>query len=156
MDYFSDVITSPRTTLNDHYPFEEGIIERCRKQEPDWFSNILKRETPEPPWFNDLLRENPTFELVKPKIRDISQPKDSLISFEREKAAFLEMEKDLLKKYKGNFVAVLGQMVVDSDKDMQALMKRVYKGHGYVPVYVQKVGRRRVIKLRSPRLLRRR
>ncbi|MBU4266869.1 MAG: DUF5678 domain-containing protein [Candidatus Altiarchaeales archaeon] len=157
MSYFSDSITSPRIPLNGHSLGEEKYREWCREPETEWFLEtieVIHRKTLEPPWFMHLLQKESTVELMKPKIRDISQSTDSMASFEREKAAFLKMENDLLKKYKGNFVAVLGQKVVDSDRDMQVLMKRVYKKHGYVPAYMQKVGGRRTIRMPSPRIKR--
>ena len=64
------------------------------------------------------------------------------------------MEKDLLEDYKGKFVAVFKGKVVGSDESIQKLAKKVYKKYGYIPLYVQKVGERRSIRMPSPRIKR--
>lgn len=155
MVYFIDMITPKEILSNARFPCEEEPMGEDRNMEPGWFREIIKGGTLEPSWVIDFtLWEKPIFKSAEPKIPKISQPRDSLTLFEREKATFLEIENDLLKKYKGKFIAVLGQRVVDADKDMQVLMKRVYKKHGYVPVYMQKVGGRRIIRMPSPRIKR--
>lgn len=55
-----------------------------RELEPDWSREVIKRKALEPSWFIELLWKKPTVELAKPKLPGISQPKDSLTSFERE------------------------------------------------------------------------
>lgn len=73
--------------------------------------------------------------------------------FERERQAFLKIKDSLLRNetYKGKFVAVYGEKVVDVDDDIKKLAKRVYSEYGYVPIYMDKVQReRRVTDLPSP------
>jgi hypothetical protein len=59
--------------------------------------------------------------------------------WEREQRAFVRMLPALLAKYRGKFVAVHDEQVVDSDDDLIALALRVYAKHGYVPIYMDLV-----------------
>lgn len=76
--------------------------------------------------------------------------------FNREKQAFKKLKPSLLRnpEYKNKFVAIAGGIVVDSDIDKVALVKRVFTTRGYAPIYVSKVATaRRVIELPSPERL---
>jgi len=76
-------------------------------------------------------------------------------SFEKERGAFLQMRENLLadKNYKDKYVAILNGSVVDSDEDEIKLLKRVYDKFGYVPVYVEKVEKkRRVVEISTPEI----
>ncbi len=77
-------------------------------------------------------------------------------AFERERQAYDRLEKSLLKKYRGLYVAIRGGQVVDSDADEITLVQRVYERLGYGPMYVRQVGAplptRRIL---SPKVVRR-
>ncbi len=61
-------------------------------------------------------------------------------AFERERRAYDRLEKSLLEKYKGLYVAIRDGQVVDSDADEMTLVQRVYERFGYGPMYVRQVG----------------
>jgi len=76
-----------------------------------------------------------------------------LEAFERERQAFLEAKDSLLDnpEFRGKFVAIYEGKIVDQDEDNRELAKRVYRRHGYVPIYIGKVEReRRIIEMPSP------
>ncbi|MGQ9627512.1 MAG: hypothetical protein ACUVV0_11480 [Anaerolineae bacterium] len=62
-----------------------------------------------------------------------------LAALERESETFQRLHDQLLETYKGQFVAIIGDQVVDSDFDNCELARRVYARFGYIPVYIQKV-----------------
>ncbi|ETW93179.1 MAG: hypothetical protein ETSY1_40345 [Candidatus Entotheonella factor] len=72
----------------------------------------------------------------------------------REKQAFEAMYPDLLQHYEGKYVAIYQQQVVDHDPDKVTLALRVYRTHGYKPIFVHYVSRHRPVQrsMRSPRL----
>jgi len=76
-------------------------------------------------------------------------------SFEVESRAFERMHPQLLPCYRGQFVAVYGGQVVDSDLDKKELARRVYERYGPAPIFFQRVTDEpmRTIHLRSPRRL---
>lgn len=55
---------------------------------------------------------------------------------EREYEAFKKLLPQLLTSHWGKFVAVHEGRVVDSDTDDIALIERVHREYGYVPIYV--------------------
>ena len=72
---------------------------------------------------------------------------------ELERLAFLRIAKRLTSDstYKGRFVAILKGSLVDSDEDKIELIKRIYRKHGYVPVYIGKLPyERRALEMPSP------
>lgn len=73
--------------------------------------------------------------------------------FEQEREAFLRIKNDFLERemYVGQFVAIHEGQVIDHDTDIVELASRVYRGHGYVPIYMDKVEREdKVVELPSP------
>jgi len=69
----------------------------------------------------------------------ITKPANSLGKFYQEKEAFFKLKDELLKDYKGRFVAIAGGKVVDSDEDKKSLAKRIYEKYEDIPFYLQKV-----------------
>ncbi len=61
-------------------------------------------------------------------------------AFERERAAYAQLEERLQPQYEGLYVAIRDGWVVDSDADELALITRVYECFGYGPMYVRKIG----------------
>ena len=75
--------------------------------------------------------------------------------FEAEKAAFERLEPGLMATHKGQYVAIRGGQMVDSDEDKMILITRVYETSGYGPMYVHKVGEPlHAAKILSPRIVR--
>jgi len=69
-----------------------------------------------------------------------------------EKQAFERMNRlGLLEKYEGKYVAILGEKIVDVDEDKRKLAKRVYGKYGYRPIYIEKVGEKKPVRLPAPR-----
>lgn len=77
-----------------------------------------------------------------------------LAALQKEREAFYQLRDQLLKTHRGQFVAVLGGQVVDSDVDNCELARRVYHKFGYVPIYIQKVEEKpRVYDIPSPEVI---
>jgi len=86
-------------------------------------------------------------------IIETMEREQKLETFEREKQAFLEVKDSLLDnpEFRGKFVAIYEGNIVDQDEDNRELAKRVYRRHGYVPIYIGKIEReRRIIEMPSP------
>lgn len=71
--------------------------------------------------------------------------------------AWFESERArLFKKYPREYVAIIAQRVVDHDRAYDSLSRRVFAKHGVRSILMTKVTREpRVIRLRSPRIVRR-
>lgn len=75
--------------------------------------------------------------------RDIIQAPDVTLStpvqskWQREHLAFLRLRPELLEKYRGQYVAIHEEKVVDSDPDEIALARRMYQRFGPVPVHAE-------------------
>ena len=58
-------------------------------------------------------------------------------------------------KYGGQYVAVLGTLVLDSDVDFSSLASRVYRRFGYRRIFMPFVSRdKKVYRIPSPRVVR--
>ena len=81
-----------------------------------------------------------------------SQPMDDT-KFQEARKYFQENRPEILGKYRGLFVAVLDNSVVDHDKDFSALAKRVYEKFGYQAIYMPFVqSEPAVLRIPSPRV----
>lgn len=62
------------------------------------------------------------------------------------------MYPELLQHYEEQYVAIYQGQVIDHDQDKVTLALRVYQTHGYQPIFVHYVSRRRPIQrsMRSP------
>ncbi len=67
---------------------------------------------------------------------EVALPAPELSKGEREYRAFLRMLPELLATHRGRFVAIHEGRVVDDDADDIALVRRVHKQIGYVPIHV--------------------
>jgi hypothetical protein len=76
-----------------------------------------------------------TVTLPAPVLGPTRQPS----KWEREYQAFLHLLPELLKTHRGKFVAIHNEKMVDSDSDELALILRVHREHGYVPIHVDLV-----------------
>jgi hypothetical protein len=73
----------------------------------------------------------------------------------REEAAFEGRKPALLRTHLGQFVAIRGGQVVDADPNRIELARRIRRKHPGVPVLITEVVERpRVVRLRSPRVVR--
>ena len=67
-------------------------------------------------------------------------PEEYEIGFERNAAAFRKMHPELLKRYKGQWVAIYDEKLVDVDADHSKLIDRMVKQYGYyTPFYIQRI-----------------
>jgi len=68
------------------------------------------------------------------------------------KKYYKKNQKNLLKKYRGKYIAIWNNKVIDSDRDFSRLAARVYKVYGYQTIYMPLVdGKKSVMKIPSPR-----
>ena len=92
-------------------------------------------------------------ELIEAAVRTyLRQMERETIKAEAE--AFRSMHAKLAEKYLGQYVAIHGGKVVDSDEDFQALHGRIRQRFGRQPVLLRQVEiePERVLTFRSPRL----
>ena len=75
---------------------------------------------------------------------------------EKEAAAYDAMREEMVEKYLGQYVAVFRGQVIDHDADVGALVDRLDKQYPDDVVLVREVheGPDRVLRMRSPRLVR--
>jgi hypothetical protein len=66
----------------------------------------------------------------------IDLPSADETKFQRERRAFRRLLPQLLQTHPGKYVAIHGERVVDSGDDKLSVALRVFKAHGYVPIYV--------------------
>jgi hypothetical protein len=58
---------------------------------------------------------------------------------QQQEALFEQAKPNLLKQYSGEFIAFESGVVLDSDRDEQKLVERVYKTHGYRDILIKQV-----------------
>lgn len=84
------------------------------------------------------------------KIEDLTTPLD-IDMFEMSKEYYKENKNELLKIYKGKYIAIIGKEVIDSDKDFSKLAQRIYKKYGYQTIYMPFVEEKEeIVKIPSP------
>lgn len=67
-------------------------------------------------------------------------PEEYEAVFEHNATAFREMHPELLKRYRGHWVAIYDGKLVDSDANDSILHRRMMKKYGYyTPFYMQRV-----------------
>ncbi|MBI4819666.1 MAG: hypothetical protein HY791_25560 [Deltaproteobacteria bacterium] len=74
-----------------------------------------------------------------------------------ESISWFESNGPRLKKYRGEFVAILGKTLIDHDRDFDVLARRVFARVGHRAIFMPLVGESAstVAKIRSPRTARR-
>ena len=76
-------------------------------------------------------------------------------SFPQEREFVEQNWQKLNVKYGGQYVAVLGTLVLDSDVDFSSLASRVYRRFGYRRIFMPFVSRdKKVYRIPSPRVVR--
>lgn len=80
---------------------------------------------------------------------------DLPVGLQAEKAWYEAHREDLLRRYRGEYLAIVNQRVIDHDKAFGALARRVFERVGVRPVFMPKCSEReRAARLPSPRLVR--
>ena len=75
------------------------------------------------------------------------------MKIEEAKRYFRENRAEILGKYRGMFVAVVENSIVDCDKDFSELAKRIYEKFGYQTIYMPFVeSEPSVLRIPSPRV----
>ncbi len=74
---------------------------------------------------------------------DVGVPKED--KWRREQRAFQRLLPNLLHTHAGKYVAIHDEQVVDTDPDLVALGRRVYRRHGYIPIYMDLVAEKPII-----------
>ena len=74
---------------------------------------------------------------------------------DREQRAFESQHDDLLERYRGRYIAMIGGQVVDDDVDRVALRRRIRQRYGASPVLITSVEESPIqtVWIRSPRLV---
>lgn len=102
--------------------------------------------------------EMPTIEnIFRKKTEELEAKREILLDdktiLELGKKYFEANKKDLLKRYKNKYIAILNNKVVGSDKDFSRLAERIYKKFGYQTIYIPFVSeQKRIVKIPSPRI----
>jgi hypothetical protein len=74
------------------------------------------------------------------KIVAIDEPSTEDLEFEQQKAAFKKIPPLILAQYQGQFVASRNGEIVDSDKTLAVLTRRIFAVSEDVAVYITKIG----------------
>lgn len=85
------------------------------------------------------------------------QQLEYILRIEEEREAFLKIRDKLIRDpfYNGKYVAVFRGSVIGCDEEKTRLVETVYKKHGYVPIYIDKVAPgERHVEIPSPELAR--
>lgn len=73
--------------------------------------------------------------------------------FQEARRYFRENRTQILEKYRGNFIAILDNEIVDHDRNFSELAKRVYEKFGYQAIYMPFVqSEPAVLRIPSPRV----
>jgi len=59
---------------------------------------------------------------------------------------------EIEKAFRGKFVAIWENTIIDSDADFSELAGRIYGQYGYIPIYMPFAGRRLKLQFPSPRV----
>lgn len=131
--YLNPVLNSPSLRLRDPDPNDTFVVNFVSLQV---FRNTLSWE--------DL------------SVADVpgegAQPAD-YVKFQEAKRFFHENKAQILENYRGSFIAILDNSVVDHDRDFSELAKRVYEKFGYQTTYMPFVeSEPSVVRIPSPRV----
>lgn len=81
---------------------------------------------------------------------------ESRSDLRREQRWFERQRERLLRKYQGQYVAIVGEAVLDHDSDFEALAERVFASQGVRDVFMPLVSASQpAMRVRSPRVMRR-
>jgi hypothetical protein len=83
------------------------------------------------------------------------QQLEYILRIEDEREAFLKIRDELIRDpfYNGKYVAIFQGRVVGCDEEKERLAETVYKKHGYIPIYIDKVApSERSVEIPSPEL----
>ena len=114
--YLNPTLNNPSLQLSDPNPNDSFVVNFVS---PQVFQNTL-------PLGNFSIGDVPS---------EGAQPTD-YVKFQEAKRYFQENKAEILKKYRGVFIAILENSVVDHDNDFSELAKRVYEKFGYQTIYM--------------------
>jgi hypothetical protein len=81
---------------------------------------------------------------------------DSGSDLRREQRWFERHRERLLRKHAGEYVAIVGEAVLDHDADFESLAERVFASQGVRDVFMPRLSAgQAAVRIRSPRVLRR-
>ncbi|HKP63263.1 MAG TPA: DUF5678 domain-containing protein [Polyangiales bacterium] len=81
---------------------------------------------------------------------------DPTSDLSREQRWYEKQRERLVREYDGEYVAIIGQSVIDHDEDFEALAERVFASQGARNIFMPLVGKARpAARVRSPRVQRR-
>jgi len=83
-----------------------------------------------------------------------SEPQDDLQPLEADMAWYEAHKPQLLRRYRGQYLAIVGGRVLDHDVDFSAPAARVFAKVGVRPVFMPRCVADEIVHLRSPRLVR--
>ena len=130
VNYLKSARHSPSLQLRDAYPNDTSSMNL------EVIQNTL-------PWEDLSVADTPG---------EAAQPSD-YARFQEAKKYFEENKAQILEKYKGNFISILDNAVVDHDTEFSKLAKRVYEKFGYQSIYMPFVeSEPRVLRIPSPRV----
>ena len=91
-------------------------------------------------------------EALTRSLRVDEPPQDRADDLERDMAWYLKHQATLLRRYRGEYVAIVGAAVVDHGSEFSALAGRVFARFGNRNVYMPRVqAAEQVARIRSPR-----
>lgn len=131
--YLNPALNSPSLQIRDPAPDDTFVVNFVSLQV---FKNTLQ-------WEDVSVGDVPS---------ESVQPAD-YAKFQEARRYFQENKAQILEKYKGDFIAIIENAVVDHDKEFPALAKRVYEKFGYQTTYMPFVeSEPRVLRIPSPRV----
>ena len=81
-----------------------------------------------------------------------AEPEDELRPLEADMAWFEANRRHLLRRYAGEYLAIVDRKVIDHDRDFSALAARVFAKAGARPVFMPRcTAKDQIVHLRSPR-----
>lgn len=91
-------------------------------------------------------------ETLKPPLSEVlNESTQNFHCFLEERKFMAANGEEIRKSYSGRYIAILRNALLDSDADFSRLAERVYQRFGYTRIYMPFVGKRRIIRLPSPR-----
>lgn len=78
-----------------------------------------------------------------------------VLRIEEERETFLKLRDELIRdvRYNGKYIAVFQGSVLEHDEEKGRLAEKVYREHGYVPIYIDRVSAdERRVEIPSPEL----
>lgn len=131
--YLDPALSSPSLHLREADPNDTFVVNFVS---PQVFKNTLSRE-----------------DLSAAEIPGGGFQPTDYVKFQEAKRYFQENKPQILEKYRGNFIAIFDNTVVDHDRNFSELANRVYGKFGYQTIYMPFVeSEPAVLRIPSPRV----